>query len=171
MSQRVVLFQTFLFSNIIGFSREIHCRIRKFSNEKRSVQFWVKSFWSRSEKVFERCLKTFYESNLFASWARRENFDHPDDKERKWLRKRARKWARKKEREQQMKLGSGCGSVGRAVASKTSHRQNLYWTFVYLFIINCIEKTEAGNGPLIKKQIILVVREIQIMYDNKCGGY
>ena len=52
--------------------------------------------------------------------------------------------------------GSGCGSVGRAVASdirgprfKFCHPQNLYWT---LFTVNCIEKTkkekEAGNGPV-----------------------
>ena len=43
-------------------------------------------------------------------------------------------------------MGSGCNSVGRAVASDTrgprfesSHRQNLYWT---LFTVNCIEKTK-----------------------------
>ena len=48
--------------------------------------------------------------------------------------------------------GSGCGSVGRAVASHTkgpqfesSHWQNLYWTFVYLFAINCIEKTNINK--------------------------
>ena len=48
-----------------------------------------------------------------------------------------------------MKWGSGCGSVGRAVASNTigprfnsSHQQNLYWTFVYLFTIDSIEKTK-----------------------------
>ena len=42
--------------------------------------------------------------------------------------------------------GSGCGSVGKTVASDTrglrfesSHRQNLYWT---LFTDNCIEKTK-----------------------------
>ena len=50
-------------------------------------------------------------------------------------------------------MGSGCGSVGRAVASYTrgprfnsSHRRN----FIHIFIINCIEKTEkreADNGP------------------------
>ena len=61
-------------------------------------------------------------------------------------------------------LGSGCGLVGRVVASDTrgprfesSHRQNLCWTFVYLFTINCIEKTkikkEAGNGTLFKKRL------------------
>ena len=56
--------------------------------------------------------------------------------------------------------GSGCGSVGRAVAFDTrgprfdsSHQQNF---IEHLFIINCIEKTkinkkEAGNGPLLKK--------------------
>ena len=50
-------------------------------------------------------------------------------------------------------MGSGCGSVGRAVASdntgprfESSHKQSLY----YLYSVNCIEKTkidenEAGN--------------------------
>ena len=49
-------------------------------------------------------------------------------------------------------LGSGCGSVGSAVASnsrcprfESSHWQNLYWTFVYLFTINCIEKTKINK--------------------------
>ena len=49
-------------------------------------------------------------------------------------------------------MGSGCGSVGRAFASKTrgrqfksSHWQNLWWTFVYLFTINCIEKTKKDK--------------------------
>ena len=53
-----------------------------------------------------------------------------------------------------MVLGSGCGSVGRAVASdsrglqfESSHRRN----FFHVLIINCVEKTkikkrEAGNG-------------------------
>ena len=57
--------------------------------------------------------------------------------------------------------GSGCGSVGRAVAFDTrgprfdsSHRQKF---IEHLFIINCIEKTkinkkEAGNGPLFKNK-------------------
>ena len=42
-------------------------------------------------------------------------------------------------------IGSGCVSVGRAVASNTrglqfkfSHRQIFYWTL--LFTVNCIEK-------------------------------
>ena len=60
-------------------------------------------------------------------------------------------------------MGSGCGSVGRAVAFDTrgprfnsSHRQNF---IEHLFIINCIEKMkinkkEAGNGPLFKKKKI-----------------
>ena len=59
-------------------------------------------------------------------------------------------------------MGSGCGSVGRAVALDargprfdSSHSQNF---IEHLFIINCIEKTkinikEAGNGPLFKKNI------------------
>ena len=54
--------------------------------------------------------------------------------------------------------GSGCGSVGRAVASDTRdprfesrHRQ----TFIkHLFTVSCVEKTkikkkEAGNGPFL----------------------
>ena len=48
--------------------------------------------------------------------------------------------------------GSGCSSVGRAVASntrgplfETSHWQNLYSTFIYLFTINCIEKTKINK--------------------------
>ena len=61
-------------------------------------------------------------------------------------------------------MGSGCGSVGRAVACNikgpwfdSSHWQNfIEHLFVNLFIINCIEKTkinkEAGNGPLFKKK-------------------
>ena len=45
--------------------------------------------------------------------------------------------------------GSGCGAFGRAVASDTSHWQNLHWT---LLTVNWIEKTEIkknedGNGP------------------------
>ena len=47
------------------------------------------------------------------------------------------------------KEGSGCGSVGRAVASDTRgtrfescHWQYLCWAFIYLFTINCIEKTK-----------------------------
>ena len=66
----------------------------------------------------------------------------------------------------QMKiLGSGCGSVGRAVVSDTrcprfdsSHRQNLYQTFVYLFTIYCIEKTKINKKrpewPTFKKMKI-----------------
>ena len=47
------------------------------------------------------------------------------------------------------KMGSGCGSVGRAVAFDTrgprfdsSHRQNF---IEHLFIINCIEKTKINK--------------------------
>ena len=58
-------------------------------------------------------------------------------------------------------MGSGCGSVGRAVAFDTrdprfdsSHQQ----TFIkHLFNVNCVEKTkikkkEAGNGPFFFKK-------------------
>ena len=49
--------------------------------------------------------------------------------------------------------GSGCDSVGRAVAFNTrgprfdsSHRQNfIEHLFVNLFIINCIEKTKINK--------------------------
>ena len=71
-----------------------------------------------------------------------------------------------------LREGSSCGSVGWAVASNTrgpqfesSHRQTLYWRFVYLFAINCIEKMkinkkEAGNGPLLEKKVSLVDQNI-----------
>ena len=50
-------------------------------------------------------------------------------------------------------MGSGCGSVGRAVAFDTrgprfdtSHRQNfIEHLFVNLFNINCIEKTKINK--------------------------
>ena len=60
-------------------------------------------------------------------------------------------------------MGSGCGSVGRAVASDTrglwfesGHRQNLYLTFVYLFTIRRNEKTKIDEKrnrelPTLKK--------------------
>ena len=58
-------------------------------------------------------------------------------------------------------VGSGCGSVGRAVASdarglqfESSHRQTFILD-IYLFTVNCVEKkkmkkTEAGNDPFLK---------------------
>ena len=66
----------------------------------------------------------------------------------------------------QMKiLGSCCGSVGRAVVSDTrcprfdsSHRQNLYQTFVFLFTVYFIEKTKINKKrpewPTFKKMKI-----------------
>ena len=57
-------------------------------------------------------------------------------------------------------LGSGFGSVGRAVASdtrgpqfKSSHRRN----FIHVFTINCIEKTKIkkkrpGMARFVKKE-------------------
>ena len=50
-------------------------------------------------------------------------------------------------------MGSGCGSVGRAVAFNTrgpwfdsSHRQNfIEYLFVNLFFINCIKKTKINK--------------------------
>ena len=65
-------------------------------------------------------------------------------------------------KEQPMK-GSGCGSVGRAVASDTRglqlkyyHRQILYWTFVSskLYWKDKNKEKEAGNGPFFKEQPI-----------------
>ena len=51
--------------------------------------------------------------------------------------------------------GSDSGSVGRAVASDTrglwfesSHQQNLYFTFICLFTIGCVEKTKINKKSL-----------------------
>ena len=55
--------------------------------------------------------------------------------------------------------GSGCGSVGRAVASDTRdpRLESRHWQTLikHLFTVNCVEKTktkkkEAGNGPFKK---------------------
>ena len=63
---------------------------------------------------------------------------------------------------------SGCGSGGRAVASSNrdsqfeySHRQNLYWTFVYckLYWNHENKEKEAGNDPLKK----LVIVHLQLL--------
>ena len=66
-------------------------------------------------------------------------------------------------------VGSGCGSVGRAVASNTrglrfesSHWQNLYCTFVYLCNISCIEKTiinkkRPGMAHFLKNSYLIVI--------------
>ena len=57
-------------------------------------------------------------------------------------------------------LASGCASVGRAVTyntrgprSESSHRQKLYWTFVYceLYWKDENKEKETGNGPFLKK--------------------
>ena len=58
-------------------------------------------------------------------------------------------------------MGSGCGSVGRAVASVTrgpwfesSHPQTLIWTFICLLSIVLKRRNkekEAGNGPYMKR--------------------
>ena len=56
--------------------------------------------------------------------------------------------------------GSGCGSVGRAVASDTRGPRFESSHIIYIehsFSVNCIEKTkiklkEAGNGPFFKKR-------------------
>ena len=58
-----------------------------------------------------------------------------------------------------LKVGSGCGSVGRAVASDTRdpRLESRHWQTLikHLFTVNCVEKTktkkkEAGNGPFKK---------------------
>ena len=66
----------------------------------------------------------------------------------------------KEARKKLSNYGSGCGSVGRAVASDTrgpqfesSHRQN----FINTFTINCIEKTKIK-----KKEVHLKKRNCQI---------
>ena len=53
-------------------------------------------------------------------------------------------------------VGSGCGAVGRAVASDTrgppfesSHQQNLY----ELSTVLKIKKKEAGKGPIFLKKV------------------
>ena len=59
-------------------------------------------------------------------------------------------------------LGSGCGAVGRAVASNTrgpgfesSHRQLLLNIYLLLTVCRKDEnkEKEAGNGPFLKKSI------------------
>ena len=78
--------------------------------------------------------------------------------------------------------GSGCGSVGRAVASKTRgpRFESSHWQkFIYiehLFTANCVLKRqkkekEAGNGPF-KKNInifncVFVIRSIQLGITQK----
>ena len=71
-------------------------------------------------------------------------------------------------------MGSGCGSVGKAVASNTSgpqiqssHREIFYWTFVYcqLYWIDKNKEKEAGNGPL-KKQIELLGIRIKMFWSS-----
>ena len=63
-------------------------------------------------------------------------------------------------------MGSGCGSVGRAVASDTrgprfesSHQQNKFY-IEHLLTVNCVLKRrnkekEAGNGPF-KKSLKII---------------
>ena len=64
-------------------------------------------------------------------------------------------------------MGSGCGSVGIAVASNTrglqlesSQRQTLYC----LYTVKRIEKTkkEAGNGPILKSLIFVIRNDVSI---------
>ena len=76
-------------------------------------------------------------------------------------------YSQKSELEEVSLLGSGCGTVGRVVASNTrglwfecSHWQNLYWIFVYLFTISCIENTKINKkrprmAHFFKKEIYL----------------
>ena len=61
-----------------------------------------------------------------------------------------RKWQQKVTSKRVIK-GSGCGSVGRVVASDTrgpqiesSHRQ-IFIKIIYLRIVNCVEKTKINK--------------------------
>ena len=65
--------------------------------------------------------------------------------------------------------GSGCGSVGRAVASNSRGPwyKSRHWQKIYIehFIVNCIEKTKIkkkrpGRAHL-KKDILLIEREMK----------
>ena len=70
-------------------------------------------------------------------------------------------------------MGSGCGSVGRACYQRSAVRLQssakfiFEYLLVYLFILNCIEKTKInkkrpGMAHFFKKQIVCVEREIII---------
>ena len=68
--------------------------------------------------------------------------------------------------------GSGCGSVGKTVASDTrglrfesSHRQNLYWTLFTDNWKNENKEKEAVNGPFWKKQS-KYLEKCFIIFDN-----
>ena len=67
--------------------------------------------------------------------------------------------------------GSGCGSVGRAVASNTReprfephHRQNFIYQIIYQLYKRKDENNEkkAGNGPSLKK--------VEISLHKTCAG-
>ena len=70
--------------------------------------------------------------------------------------------------------GSGCGSVGRAVASNTrgpqfesGHRQNLYWTE---FTVDCNEKKKkrGREWPVFIKRNTFNIRKIEILEKWRC---
>ena len=62
-------------------------------------------------------------------------------------------------------LGSGCGSVGRVVASdsrgpqfESSHRQKFILNiYCQLYWKDKNKEKEAGNGPFLKKKLYLVL--------------
>ena len=72
-------------------------------------------------------------------------------------------------------MGSGCGAVGRAVASisrgprfESRHRQK----FIVHFTVNCVERTkikekEAGNGPFFKNSFVGRVSRVCFTF-RKC---
>ena len=74
-----------------------------------------------------------------------------------------------------VQMGSGCGAVGRAVASDTrgpgfesSHRQLLLNIYLLLPVCRKDEnkEKEAGNGPFFKK--IFCCIEMKREFVNKC---
>ena len=57
-------------------------------------------------------------------------------------------------------VASGCGSVGRAVASKFRFQKN------YLSIVNCIEKTNINKKwPIFKTKVILSIKILLYLYN------
>ena len=74
-------------------------------------------------------------------------------------------------------MGSGSGSVGRAVAAdaRGPRFESSHWlTFIsdiYSITVNCIEKTkinkkEAGIGPFFKKNVPITVNLIKLKGTN-----
>ena len=82
-----------------------------------------------------------------------------------------------KHRSKQLLVGSGCGSVGRVVASDTkgpqfesSYRQKFIFNIYLLFIINCIE-IRGREWPTLQKQLLAETKRLrssQLMPNNCC---